>query len=78
VVTCRRLALVITRGTVDVPSIETGQTWTINIVANTIARPRSAVALVLDRSGSMEEGAGDAISKVRKLREASDMFISLV
>ena len=54
---------------------ETGQTWTININANTIARRRTAVALVLDRSGSMTEDAGDATTKVAKLREAAHVFL---
>ena len=78
VVTCRRLTFAITSGTVDLRSIETAQTWTIHIVANTIARPGSADALVLDRSGSMGEDAGDAISKVQKLCEAANIFISLM
>lgn len=65
-------------GSVTVRCVETGQTWTINIVANTIARPRSAVALVLDRSGSMNDDAGDGVIKVQKLREAADVFISIM
>jgi hypothetical protein len=65
-------------GSVTVRCNETGQVWTINIVANTIARPRSAVALVLDRSGSMNEDAGDAVTKVQKLREAANAFISIM
>ena len=65
-------------GTVTVRCVETGQTWTINIVANTIARPSAAVALVLDRSGSMTEDAGDGVTKVQKLREAADAFISIM
>jgi hypothetical protein len=65
-------------GSVTVSCNETGQTWTINIVANTIPRPRSAVALVLDRSGSMNEDAGDGITKVQKLREAANAFISIM
>ena len=58
--------------------VETGQTWTLNIVANTIARPRSAVALVLDRSGSMNDDAGDGLTKVQKLRESANAFISIM
>lgn len=65
-------------GSVTVRCVETGQTWIINIVASTIARPRSAVALVLDRSGSMNEDAGDGVSKVQKLREAGNAFISIM
>ncbi len=65
-------------GSVTVRCNETGQTWTINIVANTIARPQSAIVLVLDRSGSMSEDAGDGFTKVQKLREAADTFISVM
>jgi hypothetical protein len=65
-------------GSVTVRCNETGQTWIINIVANTIARPRTAIALVLDRSGSMNDDAGDAVTKVQKLREAANAFISIM
>lgn len=65
-------------GSVTVRCVETGQTWVININANTIARPRSAVSLVIDRSGSMNEDAGDGIPKVQKLREAATAFINIM
>lgn len=65
-------------GSVTVRCTETGQEWVINIVADTISRPRSAVALVLDRSFSMTEDAGDAVQKIQKLREACNAFISLL
>ena len=61
-------------GSVTVRCDETGESWTININANTIARPRTAVSLVLDRSGSMNDDAGDAVTKVAKLREAAHVF----
>ena len=38
-------------GSVTVRLDETGQTWTININANTVLRPKSAVSLVLDHYG---------------------------
>jgi hypothetical protein len=65
-------------GSVTVRCVETGDTWTININANTIARQRTAVSLVLDRSGSMNDDAGDGITKVAKLREASHVFIDMM
>ena len=65
-------------GSVTVQCVETGQTWVININANTIARPRSAISLVVDRSGSMNDDAGDGITKVQKLREAANAFISIM
>jgi len=63
-------------GSVTVQCDETGEVWQINISANTVARLRTAVVLVLDHSGSMAEDAGDNISKVAKLREAADSFVS--
>lgn len=68
----------IASGTVTVRCTETGQEWVVNILADTIARPRSAVALVLDRSYSMTEDAGDAVQKIQKLREACDAFVGLL
>lgn len=65
-------------GTVTVRCLETGQEWVINITANTVARPRAAVSLVLDRSYSMTEDAGDAVPKIQKLRESCDVFVSLL
>lgn len=62
-------------GTVTVRLDETGETWVVNINANTVARPRAAVALVLDRSGSMAQDAGDGLTKVQKMREAAGIFI---
>lgn len=65
-------------GTVTVRCNETGESWTININANTIARPRTAVSLVLDRSASMNDDAGDAVTKVAKLREAAHVFVDVM
>lgn len=62
-------------GSVTVQLDETGQTWDIDIDANTVARPKTAVSLVLDRSGSMAEDAGDGRTKVEKLREAVAIFL---
>lgn len=63
-------------GSVTVHCDETNQDFVINIDANTVARPKSAVALVLDHSGSMSEDAGDGTTKVGKLREAASIFIN--
>jgi hypothetical protein len=65
-------------GEVSVECDETGETWIVNLTANTIARPKAAVSLILDRSGSMQEDAGDGIQKAQKLREAADVFISVM
>lgn len=65
-------------GSVTVRCVETGQSWVININANTIARPRTAVSLAVDRSGSMNDDAGDGITKVAKLREAAHVFVDVM
>ncbi|HVH57828.1 MAG TPA: M64 family metallopeptidase [Vicinamibacterales bacterium] len=65
-------------GSVTVRCVETGESWTININANTVARVRTAVSLVLDRSGSMNDDAGDGITKVVKLREAAHVFVDVM
>jgi hypothetical protein len=65
-------------GTVTVQCPETGQSWVINISAHTIARPKSAVVLVLDHSGSMSEDSGDGTPKVDKLKQAVSTFAGLM
>ena len=65
-------------GTVTVSCPETGNTWVVNIHARTVARPKSAVVLVLDHSGSMSEDAGDGTPKVEKLKQAVSTFAGLM
>ncbi|MDQ6907016.1 MAG: M64 family metallo-endopeptidase, partial [Chloroflexota bacterium] len=65
-------------GSVTVHCDETGQTWVIPIVANTVARPKAAVSFVFDHSGSMIEDAGDGTTKVQKLREAANIFVNVM
>lgn len=65
-------------GSVTVSCPETGQTWVIPIVANTVARPKTAISMVFDHSGSMTESAGGGITKVQKLREAANIFVDLM
>lgn len=62
-------------GSLTVHCDETGDDWVVPIAANTIARPRTALALVLDHSGSMSDDAGDTTSKVGKLRQAAQILI---
>ena len=64
-------------GTVTVRCVQTGEEWTIPIGANVIAAPTVAVALVLDRSGSMLDDAGDGRQRFKVLREAAQMFIDV-
>jgi hypothetical protein len=63
-------------GSVTVACLETGQSWVINIMANTVPRPKSAVAMVLDHSGSMSDDPGDGTTKVAKLRQAAGIFVN--
>lgn len=65
-------------GSVTVRCVQTAQQWVINISANTVERPRAAVSLVLDRSYSMTEDAGDAVQKIQKLRESCGVFVNLL
>jgi hypothetical protein len=54
------------------------QTWTILIDGNTIARKTAAVALVLDRSGSMAQDRGDGQSKHVSLQQAAETFVDVM
>jgi hypothetical protein len=55
-----------------------GQTWDIIINANTVARKTAAVALVLDRSGSMAGDRGDGQSKHVSLQQAAEIFVDVM
>jgi hypothetical protein len=55
-----------------------GQTWTVTVDANTVARRTTATALVLDRSGSMSEDRGDGQSKHDSLQQAANAFVDLM
>lgn len=61
--------------TVTIQHQESGREWVIPISANTIARKRAAVALVLDRSGSMNDDRGDGETKIQSLRDAASIFV---
>lgn len=52
--------------------------WTVNISANSIPRPKAAVALVLDRSGSMSLDSGDGLPRIDKVREAVGIFTDVM
>ena len=64
--------------TVTVREPASGQTWTITIDANTVARKTAAVALVLDRSGSMAQDRGDGQSKHASLQQAAEIFVDVM
>jgi len=62
---------------VTIVHVESGNTWTVPITANTVGRKKSAAALVLDHSGSMIENRGDGVSKIQSLREAVSIFVDV-
>jgi len=64
--------------TVTVREPVSGRSWDITIDGNTIARRTAAVALVLDRSGSMSEDRGDGISKHVTLQQAAEIFVGVM
>jgi hypothetical protein len=65
-------------GSVSVHCIETGEDFVVPITANTVARRKAAMALVLDHSGSMIEDSGDGHPKVEKLKQAVAAFTTLM
>ncbi len=65
-------------GTVRVRCVETGEEWDVPLSANTVARPKTAVVLVLDQSGSMDWDAGDGRKREEVLREAAHNFVDVI
>ena len=64
-------------GEVQVGCEETGEEWTVRICANVVKRPAVAVALVLDKSRSMDFPVnGKAVRRVDLLRDASWNFVN--
>jgi hypothetical protein len=53
---------------------QSGKTWTVPIQANTVARQTTAVALALDRSGSMSDPTGAGVTKIQALKDAVSIF----
>ena len=64
----------VANGSVTVAQTGTANQWVITLSANTIARPKTAAALALDRSGSMSGDAG-GVTKHAKLVEAVEIFV---
>lgn len=54
------------------------QSWVVTIIGNTVARKTSAVALVMDRSGSMSDDCGDGQSKHTTLQQAAGIFVDVM
>jgi hypothetical protein len=65
-------------GTVRVRCVETAEEWDIPLSANAIARPKTAVVMVLDQSGSMDWDAGDGRKRIDVLRDAARNFVDVI
>jgi hypothetical protein len=65
-------------GTIRVRCVETAEEWDVSISANAVERPKTAVMMVLDQSGSMEWDAGDGRTRVEVLREAALNFVDVL
>jgi hypothetical protein len=64
--------------TVTLQDAAATQTWTVTIIGNTVARKTAAVALVMDRSGSMADDRGDGQSKHTSLQQAANIFVDVM
>ncbi len=65
-------------GSVTIECPETSDSWTVPITANTIARPTVGVALVLDRSDSMDADVGNGQSRNDLLKDAAGVFANVI
>ncbi|OKH52918.1 hypothetical protein NIES2101_12555 [Calothrix sp. HK-06] len=65
-------------GTVTIRCTQTAQKWTIPITANTISRPKAAVVMVLDKSGSMDFDGGDGRKRIQILKDAAPVFAEVI
>jgi len=66
-------------GTLTVDVAETGDSFSIPIEANVIAKPTVAASLVLDRSGSMDLPSGIATqTRLEILKNAAPLFVHLL
>jgi subtilisin family serine protease len=58
-------------GTLTVTCNETGEDFDVSLSANTVHRPKTALVLALDRSGSMNDPAGDGRLKIELVRDSA-------
>ena len=65
-------------GSVTVECPQTGESWVVPISANTINRPTVGVALVLDKSSSMNVDIGDGRSRNDLLIYAANVFANVI
>lgn len=66
-------------GSVTFECIESGQQFAFVLKANAIVRPRVAVMLALDQSGSMDDPAGTSgLKRIDVLKNAADRFMQVI
>ena len=71
----------ITTGSVIIRCVQTNESWTIPITANTVSRPTVAVVLALDKSNSMNFNSGLSApldNRIDVLRFAAPPFADLI
>jgi murein tripeptide amidase MpaA len=69
----------VTQGTMTIRCVETAQDFVIPITANTIAQPKVASVLVLDRSGSMLDPSGiPGKRRLDVLHESAPIYVNLL
>jgi subtilisin family serine protease len=61
----------IAEGAITIRCIETGEEFPVALSANTIVRPKTALVMALDRSGSMNDSAGDGRLKIQLVRDGA-------
>lgn len=66
-------------GNVTVRCVETEQEWSLNITANTVARPSSCVMLALDKSNSMSFESGiEGRRRIDVLRYSANILVDVI
>ncbi|MGZ8329148.1 MAG: M14 family zinc carboxypeptidase [Allosphingosinicella sp.] len=69
----------VTEGEITIRCVQTGLDYVVPIFANTIAQPKVASVMVLDRSGSMDASSGiPAKTRLDVLHEAAPTFVGLL
>jgi subtilisin family serine protease len=58
-------------GDITIRCVETGESFGVSLSANTVARVKTALVLALDRSGSMNDPAGDGRLKIELVRDSA-------
>ncbi len=67
----------VAQGTAVVECLETGVQYPIAFTANVVPRPRAALVLSMDRSGSMDDLAGDGRRKIQVLHDSAVVVSAL-